>query len=125
MQYIFCFGLFVLSFSLIHAQSPISEFDDSDGPLKKRIVFHEDRKILMAEKFINVQFLLPCPKFSVSPKSELALLLDALHVMWNMPTYNCYLNFTNMSTKGFDLHWLMTEVQKEVNASEVSLVDLI
>ena len=123
MKHIFCLGRFVLSFSLLHAQSPISEFDDSDGPLKKGIIFLEDRKSLMAEKFTNVQFLLPFPKFSVSLKSELAL-LDALHVMWNMPTYNCYLNFTNMCTKGFDFHLLMTEVQKEVNASEVSLVEL-
>ena len=78
----------------------------------------------MAENLINIQFLLPFPKFSVSLKSELALLLDALHVMWDMPTYNCYLNFTNMSTKGFDFHWLMTEVQKEVNASKVSFLEL-
>ena len=46
---------FLLAFHLHASQSPISEFDDSDGPLKKGIIFHEDRKILMAE-FINVQF---------------------------------------------------------------------
>ena len=115
---------FLLAIHLHAAQSPISEFDDSDGPLKKGIIFHEDRKILMAEKFINVQFLLPFPQFSVSLKSDLARILTALHSMWDMPTYNCYLNFTNTSTKGFDINWLMAEVQKEVNASDSSLAQL-
>ena len=86
MNHIFCFGHFFLSFSLLHAQSPISEFDDSDGPLKKGIIFHEDRKILMAEKFINVQFLLPFPKFSVSLKSELDLLRTMKHEIRYLPT---------------------------------------
>ena len=72
---------------MVRAQSPISEFDDSDGPLKKAIIFHEDRTILIAEKFNNVQFLLPFLKFSVSIKAELANLLQVLQTMWDMPTY--------------------------------------
>ena len=66
------FGFLLLVLIMVRAQSPISEFDDSDGLLKKGIIFHGDRKTLIAEKFINVQFLLPFPKISVSIKTELA-----------------------------------------------------
>ena len=60
------------------SQSPIAASDDSDGPLKKSIIFHENKKILLAEKFINVEFLLPFSQFAVSIKSDLAHLLKAL-----------------------------------------------
>ena len=120
----FHLGIVFSALQLIEAQSPFSEFDDSDGPLKKGFIFHEERKILIAEKFINEQFLLPYPKFSVAIKTELEHLLHVLQSMWDMPTYNCYLNFTNISMNGFDVNWLLSEVQKEVHASESSLQDL-
>ena len=80
--------------------SPICSFDDSDGPLKKGIIFQENKKILVAEKFINVEFLLPFPKFAVYIKSDLEHLLSALTTMWDMPTFISYLNFTNVSMEG-------------------------
>ena len=105
-------------------QSPIAAFDDSDGPLKKGIIFHENEKMMLAEKFINVEFLLPFPQFAVSIKSDLAHLLTILDSMWDMPTFNCYLNFTNTSMQGFDVNWLLSEVQNEVAASEQALLAL-
>ena len=116
--------LFLFLPYLAITRSPIAAFDDSDGPLKKGIIFHENKKILLAEKFINVEFLLPFPQFAVSIKSDLAHLLTILDSMWDMPIFNCYLNFTNTSMQGFDVNWLLSEVQKEVAASEQALLAL-
>ena len=104
-----------------NSQSPISAFDDSGGPLKKGIIFHENKKVLVAEKFINVEFLLPFPKFAVYIKSDLEHILSVLATMWDMPTFNCYLNFTNVSLEGFHVNWLLTEVQNETQLTENAL----
>ena len=48
------------------------EFDDV---LKKGILFNEDSKILLAEKFIPVQFLVPFPSYNFTLKPELVTML--------------------------------------------------
>ena len=70
-------------------------------------------------------FFYPSLKFPSALKQNwLTNLLQVLQTMWDMPTYNCYLNFTNVSMKGFDVNWILSEVQNEVTASETSLLDL-
>ena len=105
-------------------QSTVVPYDTSDGPLKKGIIFHEDKKILLAEKFINVQFLLPFPKLDIYIKEDIATLTSVLDQLWELPTYNCYLNFTNLTMEGFNVDWLLKEVQKEIQAATLDLVKL-
>ena len=99
-------------------------FDGTDGDLKKGIIFHEDKKILLAEKFINIQFLLPFPQFDIFIKDELRNITNTLHSMWKMPTFFCNLQFTNVSMEDFQVHWLVNEVQKEVSLAETAIINL-
>ena len=117
------FQLFVslLLMSMVRPQSPVLPYDTSDGPLKKGIIFHEDKKILLAEKFVNVQFLLPFPMLDVQIQKDLTHLTTVLDTLWKMPTYNCNLNFTNLEMTGFNVDWLMKEVQHEVDAATSEL----
>ena len=48
---------------------------DFDDVLKKGILFNDESKILLAEKFIPVQFLVPFPSFNFTLKSEIKTLL--------------------------------------------------
>ena len=66
MSLLLSLAAFLLALHPFATQSPFPNFDNSDGTQKKGIIFHEDRKILMAEKFNNVQYLLPFPQFSLN-----------------------------------------------------------
>ena len=105
----------------VHPQSAVVPYDTSDGPLKKGIIFHEDKKILLAENFINIQFLLPFPQLDIHIQQELTTLTSVLDKMWEMLTYKCYINFTNLTMEGFNVNWLLNEVQKEINAATLDL----
>ena len=114
--------LVCLSFmSMVHLQSPVLPYDTSDGPLKKGIIFHEDKKILLAEKFVNIQFLLPFPQFDVQIQKELTPLTSVFETLWKMSSYNCNLKFTNLSMEGFNVDWLRKEVQNEIDAATAEL----
>ena len=113
--------VFLSLMSMVHLQSPVLPYDTSDGPLKKGIIFHEDKKILLAEKFVNIQFLLPFPQFDVQIQKELTHLTSVLETLWKMPSYNCNLKFTNLSMEGFNVDWLRKEVQNEIDAATAEL----
>ena len=117
----FKFLVFLSLMSMVHLQSPVLPYDTSDGPLKKGIIFHEDKKILLAEKFVNIQFLLPFPQFDVQIQKELTHLTSVLETLWKMPSYNCNLKFTNLSMEGFNVDWLRKEVQNEIDAATAEL----
>ena len=118
---------FLILFVLPHlalTQSRVLSYDSSDGPLKKSVISHEDKKILLAEKFINIQFLLPFPMFDVQMQENLTRLTSVLETMWNMPNLFCYLNYTNLSMEGFNVDWLVKEVQQEINLANSDLYKL-
>ena len=107
--------------SLVHLQSPVLPYETFDAPLKKGINFHEDRKILLAEKFVTIQLLSPFPQFNVQIQKDLNHFRSVLKTLWQMPTYNCNGDFTNLSMTGFNVDWLRTELQNEINAATVKL----
>ena len=69
-----------------HSQTPLTSYDDTDGALEKGIIFHEQKKILLAEKFIDIQFLLPFPTFSMHIKKDLEDLTSTLATRRDMPS---------------------------------------
>ena len=108
--------------NLAHLQTPLTSYDDTDGALKKGIIFHEHKKILLAEKFIDIQFLLPFPTFSMQIEKDLQDLTQTLSTMWDMPSFFCHLNYTfNLSMEGFNVNWLLDEIQAEIRAAELDL----
>ena len=74
----------------------------------------------MAEKFISAHFLVPFPKYEFINRENLTNYLEILSDAWEHPSLLCPLNFSsnfksNMS--GFNLNWLLTEIEKEATVS--------
>ena len=92
------------------------------APLKKALFFMSMKKIILAEKFIDIQFLLPFPTFSMQIKNDIQDLKSTLATMWDMPSFFCHLNYTsNLSMESFNVNWLLDEVQSEICAAEMDL----
>ena len=90
----------------------IAQANSNQGSLYKDIFFNEETKILLAEKFINVQFLVAFPRFELTLTSSVDQIAQSLQNMWQTPTYFCYLNFTNTSEVDFKMDWLLRETKK-------------
>ena len=68
---------------------------DDKGSLERGVFFHEESKILLAEKFVNPQFLVLYSKCDIQLTENLDIVAKNLQNMWQKPTYRCYPNFTN------------------------------
>ena len=88
---------------------------EDKGSLQRGVFFHEETKIFLAEKFINVQFRVPYPKFDIQLTESLHKVATELQTMWQMPTYRCYLKFTKTSENDFKIDWLLKETKKEIS----------
>ena len=107
-------NILLTSILSIKADDPKKTYDDV---LQKGILFNEESKILLAERFVPVQFLVPFPKYNFSVKPELKALLRNLNEKWNIPSASCPLDFsTNFqaNTSSFNVDWLLRKVENEV-----------
>ena len=84
-----------------------------DKAFKNGIIFHEDSKILLGEKFVNVEFLVPFPRHNFTLKTEIGVQLQILEDMWKLPSAACPLDFSYpfTSTQGaFNLNWMVVKI---------------
>ena len=94
------------------------EFDDV---LKKGILFNEESKILLAEKFVPVQFLVPFASYNFTLKPELVSMPDKLNHMWSLPSSHCPLDFAShfqSNHSSFNVNWMFHKIEHEVNQSK-------
>ena len=94
------------------------EFDDV---LKKGILFNEESKILLAQKFIPVQFLVPFPSYNFTLKPEIVTMLDKLNHMWSLPSSHCPLDFAShfqSNHSSFNVNWMFHKIEHEMNQSK-------
>ena len=101
--------------------------DDYDDILEKGIIFNEETKILLAEKFVPVQFLIPFPSFNFSMKSDVEKMLSKLQAMWNLPAVSCKLDFStsfNTNSTPYNINWILNQTTHQIEKSrqEVSLM---
>ena len=96
---------------------------DGKGSVERGVFSHEGTKILLAEKFVNVQFLLPYPKVDIQLTESLDKVATELQHVANagMLTYRCYLNFTNTSQNDFKVDWLLKETKKQISFADEDL----
>ena len=118
--------LFILltTIHLSYSEDYHQEFDDV---LRKGIMFNEESRIPLAEKFIPIQFLVPFPKYNFSMKTELTELLKNLNNKLKLPSTSCPLEFsTNFktNTSSYNVDWILNKIQKEVLKSK-SNIDML
>ena len=100
---------------------------DFDEFLSKGILFHENAKILLAEKFVNVEFLIPFPHCNFTAKEAIEETLHKLSNMWNIPSVFCPLDFSsqfNTSTDQFKVNWPKDKIQSETHEAEQTVKNL-
>ena len=81
-------------------------------------------KILLAEKFINVDFLVPFPKFEMNVSAELGFYINKLAPLWSSTSWQCHLDYSSKFQKNdstFDIDWLLRQVENEVTLAEQEL----
>ena len=81
-------------------------------------------KILLAEKFINVDFLVPFPKFEMNVSAELGFYINKLAPLWSSTSWQCHLDYSSNFQKNdstFDIDWLLRQVENEVTLAEQEL----
>ena len=99
--------------------------DQAQGPvLENGIIFNHATQILLAEKFINVDFLVPFPKFEPDLRAELGAYMEKLGKLWASLTWLCHLDYSTNFQKNdstFDVDWLLHQVKNEVTLAEQEL----
>ena len=96
-------------------------FSSEYEALTRGILFHKESQILLAEKFVNVQFLVPFPKYNFTMQKQVETMLAKLAEMWSQPSAECPLDFSqpfNSSQKPFNLNWMLAKIQNETNAAQ-------
>ena len=75
---------------------------DFNEYLSKGILFHENAEILLAEKFVNVEFLIPFRRYNFTAKEAIEKTLQKLSNIWKIQSVFCPLDFSahfNTSTE--------------------------
>ena len=101
--------------------SDIIADQNSGAILANGIIFNHVTKILLAEKFINVDFLVPFPKFEMNVSAELGAYVNKLTPLWDASRWQCHLDYSTNFQKNdstFDVDWLLHQVENEVTLAE-------
>ena len=109
-------SLFFL-FSKINNKETTTKYE----ALPKGILFHKESQILLAEKFVNVEFLVPFPQYDFVMKQQIEDMLEKLATMWTEPSILCPLNFSepfNSSNKLFNLNYMLSKITNETKSAE-------
>ena len=104
--------------------SDIIADQDSGAILANGIIFNHVTKILLAEKFINVDFLVPFPKFEMNVSAELSAYINKLAPLWDASSWQCHLDYSTNFQKNdstFDIDWLLHQVENEVTLATKEL----
>ena len=116
----------ILALATIQSEwiSNIIADQDSGAILANGIIFNHVTKILLAEKFINVNFLVPFPKFEMNVSAELGFYINKLAPLWSSTSWQCHLDYSSNFQKNdstFDIDWLLRQVENEVTLAEQEL----
>ena len=92
--------------------------------LENGIIFNHATKILLAENFIHVDFLVPFPKFELDLRAELGVYIEKLGKLLASPSWQCHSDYSTNFQKNdstFDVDWLRHQVENEVHLAEQKL----
>ena len=107
--------------------SNLQPSNNHDELLEKGILFHERGKILLAEKFVPVEFMIPFPTYEFALKREIERTIDRLGSMWDLPSLFCPLNFStnfNSNSTSFNVNWILVQINHEINEAANDVIIL-
>ena len=98
-----------------------SNASDYEDALKTGIVVHKHGQIILAEKFMNAEFLVQFPKYRFTIQRIVTQLLSILSAKWKLKSTDCSLNFAkrfNASVESFNVGWMLQKLQSEVQLTQ-------
>ena len=104
--------------------SDINADQDSGAIFANGIIFNQVTKLLLAEKFINVDFLVLFTRFEMNVSAELGAYINKLAPLWDASSWQCHLDYATNFQKNdstFDIDWLLHQVENEVTLAEKEL----
>ena len=81
----------------------------------------------MAESFINVDFLVPFPKFELDLRAKLGAYIEKHRKLWSSRSRKCHLDFSTnfqINDSTFDVDWFHHQVENKVPLAEQELAAL-
>ena len=117
-QAITCFLLYLLT-NIQTASSNQPAVATKDG-----VLFNLHQKILLTEKFVKTEILVPYPVYNKTVKSKLKYLTRELASMWTSKNYGCPLNYTNMTESTSGLQWIAKQAIMENELAQQDIESL-
>ena len=104
--------------------SNIEVASNPEDLIDKGFLFNEVSEILLTEKFIRVEFLVPFPTYEFTMKPNIAKMIQKLSLMWER-SFLCYpLNFSSQfatNTSGFNVHWMLHLIDNATSTAQLDL----
>ena len=100
---------------------------NTEAALAHGIIFHKERKILITEKFINVEFLVPFPRYNFTIRQQVETLLNELSKKRITKSEFCKMTYSTTyrnQTKAFNVDWLYTKILNETVEAEIEVLKL-
>ena len=104
--------------------SNIEAATNPDDLIEKGILFNEDRKILLTEKFIPVELLVPFPTYNFTMNPDTEKLIHQLSDIWETPSIFCPLIFPSQfatNTSGFNVNWMLHQIDHDLSFAQQDL----
>ena len=98
--------------------SDVDTMNNDDEMVKNGVLFNEESKLLLTEKFLIIEFLVTFPNFDLNMTKDIENHLKKLDYLWMHPSFFCNMNFsTNFNSNDctFNIQWLITQLHKETD----------
>ena len=98
-----------------------------EAALTQGIIFHKEGKILITEKFINAEFLVPFPRYNFTIRQQVETLLNELSKKWITQSEFCNMTYSTTyrnQTQAFNVDWLYMKILNETIKAEIEVLKL-
>ena len=107
--------------------SNLQPSNNYDELFEKGSLLHERGKILFAEKFVPLEFIIPFPTHEFALKHDIEQTTAGLGSMWDLPSLFWPPNFSsnfNSNSTSFNVNWIPVQRNHEINeaANDVLLL---
>ena len=99
----------------------------TEEALAQGIIFHKEGKILITEKFINAEFLIPFPRYNFTIRQQVETLLLELSKKWITQSEFCNMTYSTTyrnQTDVFNVDWLYSKILNETIEAEIEVFKL-
>ena len=124
MLLIFAYLVFTPASVYVQWSSNIAPSNNPKDLPDREKLSNERNNILLTEKFIRVEFLVPFPTYEFTLKPDIEQLIQRLSHMWDLPSLLCPLNFSShfsSNSSGLNVNRMLLQIKQEIYESENDL----